>query len=253
MAPIIEPRDVFVGDINAPVTLEEFGEYESDACAKANEVVKQISYLPVSRQLSIDMVQSRTSTLNRWPPARSSCADALTQTCPIVRPREFSQRLVAPIRHPDFDVRTRARRQQFLHGCVDGRRAAAAAAFRELADPLVDLSGPMPFVEAQQIYDPDYPAGHRYYWKSTNLPSMPADVIELAAKRKFPIVEVPQGLRWSARLPKQTSISKVGFQKSKHSKRRCTRWIGIFLIKTPTKCHTIGRCIRITHRQRINF
>src|SRR6476646_3155151 len=42
MAPIIEPRDVFVGDINAPVTLEEFGEYESDACAKANEVVKQI-------------------------------------------------------------------------------------------------------------------------------------------------------------------------------------------------------------------
>lgn len=39
---IIEPRDVFVGDINAPVTLEEFGEYESDACAKANEVVKKL-------------------------------------------------------------------------------------------------------------------------------------------------------------------------------------------------------------------
>lgn len=39
---IIEPRDVFVGDINAPVTLEEFGEYESDACAKANDVVKKL-------------------------------------------------------------------------------------------------------------------------------------------------------------------------------------------------------------------
>ncbi len=39
---IIEPKDVFVGDINAPVTLEEFGEYESEVCAKANEVVKQI-------------------------------------------------------------------------------------------------------------------------------------------------------------------------------------------------------------------
>ncbi len=39
---IIEPKDIFVGDINAPVTLEEFGEYESEACAKANEVVKQI-------------------------------------------------------------------------------------------------------------------------------------------------------------------------------------------------------------------
>ena len=39
---IIEPRDIFVGDIEAPVTLMEFGDYESEACAKANEVVKQL-------------------------------------------------------------------------------------------------------------------------------------------------------------------------------------------------------------------
>jgi protein-disulfide isomerase len=39
---IIEPKDVFVGDEDAPVTLMEFGEYESEACAKANEVVKQV-------------------------------------------------------------------------------------------------------------------------------------------------------------------------------------------------------------------
>jgi protein-disulfide isomerase len=39
---IIEPRDIFVGDIDAPVTLMEFGDYESEACAKANEVVKQL-------------------------------------------------------------------------------------------------------------------------------------------------------------------------------------------------------------------
>jgi protein-disulfide isomerase len=39
---IIEPRDMFVGDAEAPVTLMEFGDYESDACAKANEVVKQL-------------------------------------------------------------------------------------------------------------------------------------------------------------------------------------------------------------------
>ena len=39
---IIEPKDVFVGNIDAPVTLEEFGEYESEICAKANEVVKQL-------------------------------------------------------------------------------------------------------------------------------------------------------------------------------------------------------------------
>lgn len=39
---IIEPRDVFVGKKDAPVTLMEFGEYESEDCAKANEVVKQL-------------------------------------------------------------------------------------------------------------------------------------------------------------------------------------------------------------------
>lgn len=39
---IIEPKDVFVGKKDAPVTLMEFGEYESEECAKVNEVVKQI-------------------------------------------------------------------------------------------------------------------------------------------------------------------------------------------------------------------
>lgn len=39
---IIEPKDVFVGNPEAPVTLMEFGEYESEACAKANEIVKQL-------------------------------------------------------------------------------------------------------------------------------------------------------------------------------------------------------------------
>ncbi len=39
---IIEPRDMFVGKKDAPVTLMEFGEYENEECAKANEVVKQL-------------------------------------------------------------------------------------------------------------------------------------------------------------------------------------------------------------------
>lgn len=39
---IIEPKDIFVGNPNALVTLMEFGEYENEACAKANEVVKQL-------------------------------------------------------------------------------------------------------------------------------------------------------------------------------------------------------------------
>jgi protein-disulfide isomerase len=39
---IIEPKDVFVGKTDAPVTLMEFGEYENEDCAKANDVVNQL-------------------------------------------------------------------------------------------------------------------------------------------------------------------------------------------------------------------
>ncbi len=39
---IISPKDVYVGSKNAPVTIVEFGEYENEDCAKANEVVKKL-------------------------------------------------------------------------------------------------------------------------------------------------------------------------------------------------------------------
>ncbi len=39
---IIEPKDIFVGNPKAEITLEEFGEYESEICAKANEIVKRV-------------------------------------------------------------------------------------------------------------------------------------------------------------------------------------------------------------------
>jgi len=39
---IIEPKEIFVGKKDAPVTIMEFGEYESEECAKANEIVKQL-------------------------------------------------------------------------------------------------------------------------------------------------------------------------------------------------------------------
>jgi protein-disulfide isomerase len=39
---IIGPEEIFVGNMDAPVTLMEFGEYESEECAKANEIVKQL-------------------------------------------------------------------------------------------------------------------------------------------------------------------------------------------------------------------
>lgn len=39
---IIEPKDIFVGEKSAQVTLMQFGEYENEDCAKANEIVKQL-------------------------------------------------------------------------------------------------------------------------------------------------------------------------------------------------------------------
>jgi protein-disulfide isomerase len=39
---IIPSKNIFVGNKNAPVTLVEFGEYENEDCAKANEVVKKL-------------------------------------------------------------------------------------------------------------------------------------------------------------------------------------------------------------------
>jgi protein-disulfide isomerase len=39
---IIPTKEVFVGDPNAPVTLMEYGDYESEACAKVNEVVEKL-------------------------------------------------------------------------------------------------------------------------------------------------------------------------------------------------------------------
>lgn len=44
--------------------------------------------------------------------------------------------------------------------------------------PLFDISGVMPYVEAQKVFDADYPRGHRYYWKSINLSRLDDDVID---------------------------------------------------------------------------
>jgi FAD/FMN-containing dehydrogenase len=40
---------------------------------------------------------------------------------------------------------------------------------RELGDPIVDFSGPMPYAEIQKLLDEDYPDGWHYYWKSVNV------------------------------------------------------------------------------------
>ncbi|MDT8305159.1 MAG: FAD-binding oxidoreductase [Anaerolineae bacterium] len=49
--------------------------------------------------------------------------------------------------------------------------------FFDFGEPLLNYGGVMPYVEAQQIFDPDYPDGMRYYWKSLNLMQLDENAI----------------------------------------------------------------------------
>lgn len=49
----------------------------------------------------------------------------------------------------------------------------------DFAEPLMNASGIMPYVEAQQAFDHDYPDGRRYYWKSTNIHHLDDSVIDI--------------------------------------------------------------------------
>ncbi|MCB0193697.1 MAG: FAD-binding oxidoreductase [Anaerolineae bacterium] len=52
----------------------------------------------------------------------------------------------------------------------------------DFGEPLIDFSGIMPYVEAQQAFDADYPDGLRYYWKSLNLNRLDDEVIDRFVK-----------------------------------------------------------------------
>ncbi len=59
----------------------------------------------------------------------------------------------------------------------EGERATRP--LREFGEPLIDFSGPMTYVEAQTVFDADYPAGKlRYYWKSLYLDDLSDEAID---------------------------------------------------------------------------
>ena len=70
----------------------------------------------------------------------------------------------------------------------EGERIAQP--LRELATPLLDLSGPMPFAAIQSAFDPFFPKGLLQYWKSTYVDDLSDDLLDalcdLAAARPSP-------------------------------------------------------------------
>jgi FAD/FMN-containing dehydrogenase len=86
----------------------------------------------------------------------------------------------------DFPEESHGRPYAALLALHPGDPAAGEVALRplrELGDPIADLSGPMPYTEAQAVLDEDYPDGGRYYWKSLNLSRLDAEAIERLVAR----------------------------------------------------------------------
>lgn len=54
---------------------------------------------------------------------------------------------------------------------------------RELAEPIVDASGPTTYLEEQRALDPLFGAGRRYYWKGLYLDALGDDAIDVITER----------------------------------------------------------------------
>ncbi|MEZ4521467.1 MAG: FAD-binding oxidoreductase [Thermomicrobiales bacterium] len=64
----------------------------------------------------------------------------------------------------------------------------AARPFRELAEPALDLAGPLPYPAIQTMFDDLYHENLCHYWKSDIINELPDEAIEIHAKR---VPEVP--------------------------------------------------------------
>jgi FAD/FMN-containing dehydrogenase len=65
---------------------------------------------------------------------------------------------------------------------------------RELAEPVVDLSGPWPWLGLQSGFDPMFPAGQLRYWKSRALAELTEaaidDIADFASRRPSPLTDI---------------------------------------------------------------
>jgi hypothetical protein len=74
----------------------------------------------------------------------------------------------------------------------DGERATMP--LRQMGTPILDLSATEPYVDAQAGFDPFFPSGGLYYWKSLFTNDLSNDIIDqlyqLAKKRESPLTTV---------------------------------------------------------------
>jgi hypothetical protein len=84
-----------------------------------------------------------------------------------------------------------------LAGCWSGPIEKGEEVFKPLrgvTTPVADLSGPMPYLVAQKLFDPEYPNGRRYYWKSIYMKEVSDAAIDMlgeyAAKRPSSLTSI---------------------------------------------------------------
>lgn len=88
---------------------------------------------------------------------------------------------MVPAGHPVFPVEAHGRSFVLFGAMYAGSPADGQHVMQPLRDfgqPLLDFSGVMPYVQAQKVFDADYPAGWRRYWKSLNLNRLEDAAIE---------------------------------------------------------------------------
>jgi FAD/FMN-containing dehydrogenase len=70
----------------------------------------------------------------------------------------------------------------------------AVQPLRELGQPLIDLSGPWPWLGLQSGFDALFPKGGLYYWKSRSLAELSGaaidDIADFAARRPTPLTDI---------------------------------------------------------------
>jgi FAD/FMN-containing dehydrogenase len=88
---------------------------------------------------------------------------------------------MVPSGHPVFPVEAHGRpfvlfAAMYAGPAADGQRVMQP--LRDFGQPVLDFSGVMPYVQAQKVFDADYPRGWRRYWKSLNLNRLEDAAIE---------------------------------------------------------------------------
>lgn len=81
---------------------------------------------------------------------------------------------------PDFPTELHGKATVMIEGMYAGDVEEGLRLFRPLqglGEPLIDLTGPMTYLESQTGFDAFVPAGLRYYWKALNLASLHDEVI----------------------------------------------------------------------------